>query len=71
MKLKLCPKLVLFINYSQWQKKAKVQEFENNKARIVILLMIILVVVMIVVVILYAKNIRKRKADKKRATIVC
>ena len=21
-------------NYSQWQKKAKVQEFENNKARI-------------------------------------
>lgn len=48
-------------NYSQWQKKAKVQEIENNKARIVILLMIILVVVMIVVVILYVKNIRKER----------
>lgn len=52
-------------NYSQWQKKAKVQEIENNKARIVILLMIILVVVMIVVVILYVKNIRKERQIRK------
>lgn len=52
-------------NYSQWQKKAKVQEIENNKARIVILLMIILVVVMIVVVILYVKNIRKERLIRK------
>lgn len=52
-------------NYSQWQKKAKVQEIENNRAHIVILLMIILVVVMIVVVILYVKNIRKERQIRK------
>lgn len=52
-------------NYSQWQKKVKVQEIENNKARMVILLMIILVVVMVVVVILYVKNIRKERQIRK------
>ena len=52
-------------NYSQWQKQAKIQEVEKNRARIVILLMIILVVVMIVVVILYVKNIRKERQIRK------
>lgn len=52
-------------NYSQWQKQAKIQEVEKNRARIVILLMIILVVVMIVVVILYGKNIRKERQIRK------
>lgn len=52
-------------NYSQWQKQAKIQEVEKNRARIVILLMIILVVVMIVVVILYVKNIRKERLIRK------
>lgn len=52
-------------NYSQWQKQAKIQEVEKNRARIVIILMIILVVVMIVVVILYVKNIRKERQIRK------
>lgn len=52
-------------NYSQWQKKAKVQEIENNRARMVILLMIVLVIVLIVVVILYVKNLRKERQIRK------
>ena len=51
-------------NYSQWQKKAKVQEIENNRARMVILLMIVLVIVLIVV-ILYVKNLRKERQIRK------
>lgn len=52
-------------NYSQWQKKAKVQEIENNRARIVILLMIVLVIVLIIVVVLYVKNLRKERQIRK------
>lgn len=52
-------------NYSQWQKKAKVQEIENNKARMVILLMIVLVIVLIIVVVLYVKNLRKERQLRK------
>ena len=57
-------------NYSQWQKQAKIQEVEKNRARIVILLMIILVVVMIVVVILYGKNIRKERQIRKQQIVM-
>lgn len=52
-------------NYSQWQKKAKVQEIENNRARMVILLMIVLVIVLIIVVVLYVKNLRKERQLRK------
>ena len=52
-------------NYSQWQKKAKVQEIENNRARMVIFLMIVLVIVLIVVVVLYVKNLRKERQIRK------
>lgn len=52
-------------NYSQWQKKAKVQEIENNRARIVIFLMIVLVIVLIIVVVLYVKNLRKERQIRK------
>ncbi len=52
-------------NYSQWQKKAKIQEFEKNRARVVILLLIVLVAVFVVVVILYVKNIRKERQIRK------
>lgn len=52
-------------NYSQWQKKAKVQEIENNRAHMVIFLMIVLVIVLIIVVILYVKNLRKERQIRK------
>ena len=52
-------------NYSQWQKKAKIQEIEKNRARVVILLLIVLVAIFIVVVILYVKNIRKERQIRK------
>lgn len=52
-------------NYSQWQKKAKVQEIENNRAHIVIFLMIVLVIVLIIVVVLYVKNLRKERQIRK------
>lgn len=52
-------------NYSQWQKKAKVQEMENNRAHMVIFLMIVLVIVLIIVVILYVKNLRKERQIRK------
>lgn len=52
-------------NYSQWQKKAKIQDVEKNRAHVVILLQIVLVVIFIVVVILYAKNIRKERQIRK------
>mgnify|MGYP000010137376 FL=1 len=58
-------KTIALYNYSQWQKKAKVQEIENNRARMVILLMIVLVIVFIVVVILYVKNLRKERQIRK------
>ena len=48
-------------NYSQWQKQAKIQEVEKNRARMVILLMIVLVIVLIIVVVLYVKNLRKER----------
>lgn len=52
-------------NYSQWQKKAKVQEIENNRAHMVIFLMIVLVIVLIIVVVLYVKNLRKERQIRK------
>ena len=52
-------------NYSQWQKKAKVQEMENNRAHMVIFLMIVLVIVLIIVVILYVKHLRKERQIRK------
>lgn len=52
-------------NYSQWQKKAKVQEIENNRAHMVIFLMIVLVIVLIIVIVLYVKNLRKERQIRK------
>ena len=54
-------KTITLYSYSQWQRKAKMQELKKNNAYVVVALMIILVFVFVIALFLYAKNVKKER----------